>query len=155
MKAFSIVLQAPLSSNHNDADLKELLGLIPKQAPDQAAFAAEFEVFVNVVYMTEENTETGATIMSMADAEAEKRKQLFPLTNRIYRLALTAPITVATNERTFTKCKIVKTALRNSTSDDCLFNLILLNCEKDITDAIDLDCLVDKWSIKTKRHIDL
>ena len=153
----SIVLQPPLSPNHNDADLKELLGLFPKQAPDQAAFAAEFEVFVNVVNITEGNTETGATIVSLADAaaEAEKRKHLFPLTNRIYRLALTAPVTVATNERTFSKLKIVKTALRNSTRDDRLFNLILLNCEKDITDTIDLDCLVDKWSTKTKRHIDL
>ena len=90
VKALSIVLQPPLSSNHNDADLKELLALFPKQAPDQAAFAAEFEVFVNVVNMAEGNTETGATIVSMADAaaEAEKRKHLFPLTNRIYRLAL-------------------------------------------------------------------
>ena len=107
--------------------------------------------------MAEGNTETGATIVCMADAaaEAEKRKHLFPLTNRIYKLALTAPVTVATNQRTFSKLKIVKTALRNSTSDDRLFNLILLNCEKDIADAIDLDCLVDKWSIKTKRRIDL
>ena len=82
--------------------------------------------------------------MSLADAaaEAEKRKHLFPLTNRIYRLALTAPVTVATNERTFSKLKIVKTALRNSTSDNRLFNLILLSCEKDITDTIDLDA----WS---------
>ena len=56
-------------------------------------------------------------------------------------LALTAPVTVVTNERTFSKLKIVKTALRNSTSNDRLFNLILLNCKKDITDTIDLDCL--------------
>ena len=119
VKALSIVLQPPLSPNHNDADLKEFLGLFPKQAPDQAAFAAEFEVFVNVVNITEGNTETG--------------------------------------ERTFSKLKIVKTALRNSTSDDRLLNLklILLNCEKDITDTIDLGCLVNKWSTKTKRRIDL
>ena len=110
-----------------------------------------------MVNITEGNTETGATIVSLADAaaEPEKRKHPFPLTNRIYRLALTAPVTVATNERTFSKLKIVKTALRNSTSYDRLFNLILLSCEKDITDTIDLDCLVDKWSTKTKRRIDL
>ena len=136
-------MQPPLSPNHNDADLKELLGLFPKQAPDQAAFAAEFEVFVNVVNITEGNTETGAAIMS----------HLFPLTNQIYRLALTTPVTVAPNERTFSKLKIVTTALRNSSSDDRLFNLILVNCEKDITDTIDLDCVVDKWSTKKKRHI--
>ena len=84
-----------------------------------------------------------------------KRKHLFPLTNRIYRLALTAHVTGASNEITFSKIKIVKTALRNLTNDDRLFNLILLNWEKDITDTIDLDCFVDKWSTKRKRRIDL
>ena len=92
MKALSIVLQLSLSPNHNDADSKELLWLFPKQVPDQAAFAAEFEVFINVVNITEGNNKTSTTIVSLADAaaKAEKRKHLFPLTNRIYRLALTA-----------------------------------------------------------------
>ena len=40
VKTLSIVLQLLLCPNHNDADLKELLGLFPKQASDQAAFAA-------------------------------------------------------------------------------------------------------------------
>lgn len=44
-KALSVVLQPPLSSNQNEADLKELLSLFPRQALDQAAFAAEFDVF--------------------------------------------------------------------------------------------------------------
>lgn len=55
--------------------------------------------FASVLVMKEGNTKT---IESMADAaaEAEKIKRVFPLTNRVYRLALTAPVTVATNERT-------------------------------------------------------
>ena len=119
VKALSIVLQPPLSPNHNDADLKELLGPFPKKAPDQAAFAAEFEAFVNVVNITEGNTETGATIVSLVDAEAEADKAPFSSdkSDLPYRLALTAPMTVATNKRTFSKLKIVKTALGNSTSD--------------------------------------
>ncbi|CAB4016840.1 zinc finger MYM-type 1-like [Paramuricea clavata] len=112
LKALSIVLQP-------EKDVKDLLNLFPLQAPDQAAFTAEFEVFVN----------------------------FFLLTSQVYRLALTAPVTV--NERTFSKLKTVKTILRNSMSDHRLQNLILLNSEKDITDSVDLDILVEKWFMKT------
>ena len=71
-------------------------------------------------------------------------RRVFPLTNRIYRLALTAPVTVAQNERAFSKLKTVKRALSNSTSDSRLFNLMLLNIQKDITDKIDLNYVVEK-----------
>ena len=153
VKALSIVLQPPLKPNHEETDVKELLSLFPRQAPDQAAFAAEFDVFVNVV-MKEGYVNP---IESLADAakEAERRKHIFPLTSRVYRLALTAPVTVAGNERTFSKLKTVKTALRNSMTDNRLRSLILLNCEKDITDGLDLDHLVDNWSKETNRRINL
>ena len=99
VKALSIVLQPPLSTQHEESDVKDILSLFLHQAPDQAAFTAEFEVFVNVV--NEGNTTN--RIESLADAakEAEKRKHIFPLTSRVYRLALTAPVTMAGNERTF------------------------------------------------------
>ena len=45
VKALSIILQPPLSSQHKESDVKDLLNLFPHQAPDQAAFSAEFEVF--------------------------------------------------------------------------------------------------------------
>ena len=63
--------------------------------------------------------------MAEAAKEAEKRKHIFPFTSRVYRLALTAPVTVAGNERTFSKLKTVKTALRNSMSEHRLQNLII------------------------------
>ena len=125
VKALSIIIQPPLSSQHKESDVKDLLNLFPHQAPDQAAFSAEFEVFVNVV--NEGNTTNPIQSLAEAAKEAEKRKHIFPLTSRVYRLALTAPVTVAGNERTFSKLKIVKTALRNSMSDHRLQNLILLN----------------------------
>ncbi len=142
MKALSIVLQPPLSSHHEEKNVKDLLNLFTLQAPDQAAFTAEFEVFVNVV-MNERNANH---IQSLADAakEAEKRKHIFPLTSQVYRLALTAPVTVAGNERTFSKLKTVKTALHNSMSDHRLQNFILLTSEKDITGSVNIDMLVDK-----------
>jgi hypothetical protein len=46
VKSLSVVLQPPLRSNHKSSDVKELLSLFPKQAPDVDAFTAEFEIFV-------------------------------------------------------------------------------------------------------------
>ena len=153
VKVLSIILQPPLSSQHEESDVKDLLNLFPHQAPDQAAFSAEFEVFVNVV--NEGNTTNPIQSLAEAAKEAEKRKHIFPLTSRVYRLALTAPVTVAGNERTFSKLKTVKTALRNSMSEHRLQNLILLNSERDITGSVDLDLLVEKWYMKTNRRINL
>ena len=147
VKSLSVILLPPLRSNHKSSDVRELLSLFPKQAPDVDAFTAEFEIFVC--------TMKEKAIKSFAEAaeEAEKMRRVFPLTNRIYRLALTAPVTVAQNERTFSKLKTVKTALRNSTSDARLFNLMLLNIEKDVTDKIDLDYVVEKWAKHRARRI--
>ena len=39
---------------------------------------------------------------------ANKNKATFPLTAKAYRLALTAPVTVAKNKRSFSKLKLVK-----------------------------------------------
>ena len=103
--------------------MKDLLNLFPHQAPDQAASSAEFEVFVNVV--NEGNTTNPIQSLAEAAKEAERRKHIFPLTSRIYRLALTAPVTVAGNERTFSKLKTVKTGLTNSMSEHRLQNLII------------------------------
>ena len=153
VKALSIILQPPLSSQHEESDVKDLLNLFPHQAPDQAAFSVEFEVFVNVV--NEGNTTNPIQSLAEAAKEAEKRKHIFPLTSRVYRLALTAPVTVAGNERTFSKLKTLKTALRNSMSEHRLQNLILLNSEGDITGSVDLDLLVEKWYMKTNRRINL
>ena len=128
VKALSIILQPPLSSQHEESDVKDLLNLFPHQAPDQAAFSAEFEVFVNVV--NEGNTTNPIQSLAEAAKEAEKRKHIFPLTSRVYRLALTAPVIVAGNERTFSKLKTVKTALRNSMSEHRLQNLIIVKQRK-------------------------
>ena len=38
-----------------------------------------------------------------------EQKSVFTLTNKAYRLALTAPVTVAKDKRTFSKLNLVKT----------------------------------------------
>lgn len=70
--------------------LRDLVNYFPHQAPDQ--------VVRRTAYVK----------------KAEKRKHIFPLTRRGFRIVLTAPVTVAGNERTFTKLKTVSTALQKA-----------------------------------------
>jgi hypothetical protein len=57
-------------------------------------------------------------------------------------------ITRCTNERISSELKTVKSALRNSTSYARLCYVSVLNCEKDLdnADEIDLDNVVEKWA---------
>lgn len=58
---------------------------------------------------------------------------------------LTSPVTVASNERTFSKLKLVKTHLRSTMNDDKLNFLLILGIEKDIVDQLDINKLVKLW----------
>ena len=54
-------------------------------------------------------------------------------------MMLTAPISVAKDERTFSHLKFVKSVYRSTIGDKRSDNLMLLNCEKDLTDSLDMN----------------
>ena len=54
---------------------------------------------------------------------------------------MTAPVTVAKYERAFSRLKLVKTYLRTTMADDRLNSLMLMSCEKDLSDAVYIDAI--------------
>ena len=65
---------------------------------------------------------------------------------------MTIPVTMAKDERTFSRLKIVKTPLRTTMGDQRLESLLLMSCEKDFTDSIDFECVARDWAdLKTRR----
>ncbi|XP_060845279.1 zinc finger MYM-type protein 1-like [Rhopalosiphum padi] len=72
-------------------------------------------------------------------------KTALPLANLLCRLSCTAPVTVAGNERSFSKLKTVKNYLRTTQEDSRLNNLMLLSSEKDLVDKISLNEMAQKW----------
>ena len=80
----------------------------------------------------------------------KERQNIFPLTNRCFQLLLTAPITSASSERSFSKLKSIKTAIRSVMKERRLKDVITLGCEKDLTDTIDLEKVVDRWAKQPK-----
>lgn len=84
--------------------------------------------------------------------KCEEVKHILPLANNICRLALTAPVSVATNERTFSKLKLIKNHLRSTMTDNRLDSLMLLSIEKDIIDTVDVSKIATQWfNIKQRR----
>lgn len=77
--------------------------------------------------------------------KCEEVKHILPLANNICRLALTAPVSVATNERTFSKLKLIKNHLRLTMTDNGLDSLMLLSIEKDILETVDVSEIATQW----------
>ena len=114
---------------------------------DFDAVAAEWEILCHQCT----NTETLTQIME----KSLELHTILPWANWLYRLAFTAPVTTASSERTFSKLKLIKHSLRSTMNSGRLNSLMILNCEKDITDKIDIDCIVKKWSLRKQRRIDI
>jgi protein-tyrosine-phosphatase len=120
-----------------------------KDRPDPDAL---MQTLVETFSLHLQTTNADVKDISSAAKKAEGMKSVFPLTNKAFRSALTAPVTVAKDERTFSKLKIVKNLCRSRTSDERLEELMLMTCEKDITDDIPVHDLATGWaSLKTRR----
>ena len=94
--------------------------LPPSQLPDPLAIGAELQVITELLPSDIDKDYNKVVEVSKAN------KLSLPLANLITRLMLTAPVTVASNERSFSQLKFVKNKLRTSMSDARLTSLVLL-----------------------------
>ena len=68
------------------------------------------------------------------------------------RILLTLPITVASAERSFSKCKLIKTYLRSAMSQDRLVGLATIFIERTIAEELDLtEIIKDFASAKARK----
>jgi len=101
------------------------------------------------------NTEDISVIKYFNDVmkKSESVKHILLLANLLCSLAYTAPVTVTSNERTFSKLKLIKNHLRSTTSDERLNSLMILNTEKDILDNLDILKITERWATLKQRRI--
>ena len=146
LKPLAETLATPLQrSNMELHKVEELIALFPPSVPrpDSSALLAELEILADNC--------PGGTIAEVLKI-SEQLKKVLPMANHAVRLICTSPVTVAANERTFSKLKIIKSVLRSTMTDSRLDALLLLSCEKDIVDNLNLTSVVKKWSLlKTRR----
>jgi hypothetical protein len=68
-----------------------------------------------------------------------------------YQLALTIPVSVASNERSFSKLKLVKSYLRSTMKENRLDDLMILSSSVDILDELELYKVANSWSLYKSR----
>ena len=84
-------------------------------------------------------------------AFVSKRKLVYPTCNMEFTFLQTAPATVASNERLFSKLKVVKNKLRSTMLQDRLESLMLISCERDLSEGLDLNTIIKNWVHLKKR----
>ena len=151
-----VVVLKPLLSIPTIEDVEALVEFFPQSMEvDPYVVHAEFSIFVG--HIEELISSTNRNFDSLAEIAhySEERKPVFPLTNRCYQLLMTIPVSVAKDERTFSRLKLVKlvkTSSRSKMGDERLESLLLMSCEKDLTDQIDLHAIGKDWAgLKTRR----
>ncbi len=136
------ILQTLLQEANLD-EISELVQLFPQDTTiDLFALESEFSHFLSHAQLTNQKLHS----ISEAAKFSKKWKSAFPLTNKAYRLLLTAPVTVAKVERSFSRLKLVKTCLRTTMIDSRLESL-------DLTDSIDTDNIAKVWAELKSRRI--
>ena len=81
------------------------------------------------------------------------KSHIYQNLSKAYRIALAVPTSVASNERSFSKLKLVKCYLRSTMKEERLDYLMVAACSSDILDRLDLDEVADTWSILKTRRI--
>jgi len=87
--------------------------------------------------------------------EKKKRKNIYPLVDRLIRLILTLPVSIATIERAFSAMKILKTSLRNRIEDDFLANYLIVYIVKEIVERFTIDMIIDDFYFIKERRAQL
>jgi len=80
----------------------------------------------------------------------KKRKNIYPLVDRLIRLILTFPVSTATTERAFSAMKIVKTRLRSRIEDDFLANYLIVYIVKEIAERFIMNMIIDYFYFMKK-----
>ena len=87
--------------------MQQVTSLFPQSSvkPDPDALLSEMEILSDYC-------ESAKSIADVAKIPEELK--MLKLANRVCRLTLTAPVSVASNERTFSKMKLIKNYLRTT-----------------------------------------
>lgn len=71
------------------------------------------------------------------------------------RVFLTLPVTVASNERSFSKLKIIENHLRSTMGQERLSNLSILSIESDYVQTLTFDTIINDFAAAKCRKVPL
>ena len=71
----------------------------------------------------------------------------------LLQIMLTAPVTVASADRSFSWLKLIKNYLRSSINQERFSSLAILPIESEVANSIDFDDVIKNWASKKARKI--
>ncbi|CAF4501526.1 unnamed protein product, partial [Didymodactylos carnosus] len=128
-----------------DDDAKQIKSIVPG-IDDEDLLFAEVNAAQSKISECENVTQACKLI---------KNLNHYPRLQRVYKYLITIPVSIASNERTFSKLKIIKNYLRSTMTNERLFYLMLCAIEKDTLDELNLHQLAKEWAKMKDRRIDL
>ena len=145
IQPITVLLPSQLSKGTR-SDFQKVCDTFPDDLKDLDALIADIEMIRERLAAS-----NAKTLLEAAQWLKEKGK-VYPSLLKAYQLALTIPVSVASNERSFSKLKLVKTYLRSTMKEARLDSLMLAACSNDILDSLNLDVIADSWSkLKTRK----
>ena len=80
------------------------------------------------------------------------KSKIYYLLDRLIRIVLTFPVSIATSERAFSAMKIVKIRLRNKMEDEFLTDNLVVIIEREIVETFSSDSILEGFvSLKERR----
>jgi len=80
---------------------------------------------------------------------------VFPNLSTIIQILLTVDVSVASCERSFSKLKLIHSYLHSSRSQEKLSNLAILSIEREVTDKIYFDDIINDFASAKARRVQL
>ncbi|CAF4740900.1 unnamed protein product, partial [Rotaria sp. Silwood2] len=117
-------------------ECKHMCGIIPKLTSPPLLFT-EFQLLSDQIKECDD--------MNGISKLLQQFGHLYPKVSSVYNYILTLPITTATNERSFSKMKMIKNYLRATLTNDKLEYLLLWSVEHDLLDKLDVSKLTEQW----------
>lgn len=126
--------------------LENLCEMYPEDL-DRESFASELQVLPTAIEaLTDLPLDSCGPLDVLNTLYMNELQESFVNCAIALRMFLTLPVAVASNERSFSKMKLIKTYLRSRMSQDRLSDLALLSIEKDVAKTIDMEEIIDKFA---------
>lgn len=99
------------------------------------------------------NIQTANSIDILRCLCVNKMEDVYPNIMTALRIFLTIPVSVASNERSFSKLKIIKNYLRNLTGQQRLTNLAIISIEHQLASKLSFNEIVNTFAARKARKV--
>lgn len=156
-EAFNFLWGISLNQNNTESNIKAVQDLAKKYENDfeLSVFCKEILYLKSAItpFIEDRSVEKMSAMDILNILTINGLQQQFINCHTALRIFLTIPVTTATNERSFSKMKIMKNYLRSTMGQQRLSDLSILSIEHDIVERLSFDEIINNFSISKCRKV--